>query len=369
MSYDEFNKSDFIEDARFRQWVQKPDAELEAFWQDFLERHPEKKQEVIAATNFLLSIEEQVEADKTSLAHEDAVFRRIQQRLEEGESTRVRRLPRWSAWLAAASALLALGLWFSDTSPRPGERLTYEASRRQSKKGLIEKVNVTSTPMIVSLADGSVISLQPRSRLSYAQDFGRDGEREVYLSGEAFFEVTKDPNKPFCVYANELTTKVLGTSFNVRAFENGEEVTVEVQTGRVTVAVDDRVARPEEISPREREGILLLPNQQAVLSRKEIRLVKTLVEKPVLLSQVVPGEPRYSFVFKAAPASEVFRTLEKAYGLNIVFDARNICPCQFTADLTDATPYEKLDILCRSIEAHYRILDAQIIVGGKGCEP
>ena len=369
MSYDQFSANDFIEDTRFRHWVQQPDAELDAFWQDFLERHPEKKQEVIAATNFLLAIENQVEAGSTSKAHEDAVFRRIQHILEKDESTPVRRLPRWVAWLAAASVVFVLGFWFYNSRITSVDQPTYEASRRQSEKVLAEKVNGTSTPMTVALTDGSVISLQPRSRISYAENFGADGQREVYLSGEAFFKVAKDPNNPFSVYANELITKVLGTSFNVRAFENNEEVTVEVQTGRVMVAVDERVGEPEKIGIREREGILLLPNQQAVLSRKEIRLVKTLVENPVLLNETVPGLPRHSFVFKAMPASEVFKALERAYGLDIVFDEEVFANCQFTADLTDATPYEKLDILCRSIEASYRILDAQIIVSGQGCHP
>ncbi|WP_373512602.1 FecR domain-containing protein, partial [Persicitalea sp.] len=144
---------------------------------------------------------------------------------------------------------------------------------------------------------------------------------------------------------------------------------VEVRTGRVSVAVADQLGKQNMISTREREGILLLPNQQAVLARKEIRLVKTLVKNPVLLSEILPSQPRHSFVFEATPAPRVFRTLERAYGLSIVFDEELFANCQFTADLTDVPPYEKLDIICRSIEANYHILDAQIIIDGRGCEP
>ncbi len=59
--------------------------------------------------------------------------------------------------------------------------------------------------------------------------------RDVYLSGEAFFEVTKNPDRPFRVFANEIVTKVLGTSFTVRSFENDTTIQVIVRTGKVTV--------------------------------------------------------------------------------------------------------------------------------------
>lgn len=271
--------------------------------------------------------------------------------------------------MAAACLLFVLGYFILLLDRLGKQEITYETNRQQATFSLTEKVNNTEEPVSVSLTDGSRISLQPGSRISYAEAFGSDNKREVYLSGEAFFEVAKDPDKPFFVYANELVTKVLGTSFNVRAYQNDEDVTVEVRTGRVSVSVAEKIGGPQEVSPREREGILLLPNQQAVLARQEIRLVKTLVKEPVLLSEATLDQPKTSFVFETTPAPEVFKTLARAYGLDIIFDEDQFADCQFTADLTDVPPYEKLDIVCRSIEASYRILDAQIIIDGKGCKP
>lgn len=371
MEYQDFTTHDFIEDARFRQWVRQPDAETEAFWRSFLARHPEKKPEVIAATDFLLGIEQQVESGADAIAHEETVFQRIQEVIAEGSNSPIRRqLPRWTAWAAAASLVFLLGYFILPPGILQKQEISYETNRKQATLALTEKVNETAEPISISLTDGSRISLQPGSRISYAAAmFGTDSRREVYLSGEAFFEVAKNPDIPFFVYANELVTKVLGTSFNVRAYQNADDVTVEVRTGRVSVSVAEKIGGPQQVSPREREGILLLPNQQAILARQEIRLVKTLVKEPVLLSETAPNQPKYSFVFVATPATEVFKTLESAYGLDIVFDEETFANCQFTADLTDAPPYEKLDIVCRSIEASYRILDAQIIVDGKGCHP
>ncbi len=369
MEFENFNTNDFLENASFRRWVRKPDAELDAFWRGFLEKHPEKKPEVIAATNFLLGIEQQVEKKASSDLHEEAVFRQIKGTISNQDTTPVLSFTNWTAWAAAASILLLLGYFFFSGSSTQTDTISYETNLRKSESALIERKNDTSDPIPIALADGSTITLQPQSRVSFAKNFGVGTKREVYLSGEAFFDVARNPDKPFFVYANELVTKVLGTSFTVRAYQKDESVEVKVRTGRVSVSVNDQIGKQENISIREREGILLLPNQQAVLSRKEIRLVKGLVDHPVLLSETAPDLPRFSFVFKAEPVSEVLATLEKAYGLDIVYDEKAFAGCQFTSDLDGVPPYEKLDIICRSIEASYRILDAQIIISGKGCQP
>lgn len=371
MEFQNFNTSDFLENASFRRWVRNPNAEIDAFWRDFLKKHPEKKPEIIAATNLLLGIEQHVEGGASCDKHEEAVFQRIRVTIasQYNRPTPILTLAHWKRWAAAASVLLTLG-YFLFSSPAPQtEHISYDANRKEAKSLLTERKNDTSLPKLIALADGSTVTLEPDSRISFATDFGSGKKRDVYLSGEAFFDVTRDVDKPFFVYANELVTKVLGTSFTIRAYQKDESVRVQVRTGRVSVSVNDQVGKQEEISIREREGILLLPNQQAVLSRREIRLVKALVDNPVLLSETTMGLPSYSFVFKAEPVSQVLSTLEKAYGLDIVYDEKAFAHCQLTADLTDMPPLEKLNIICRSIEASYRILDAQIIMSGKGCQP
>ncbi|WP_298362329.1 FecR family protein [Runella sp.] len=366
MKYSQFTTGDFIEDTEFRRWVQQPTTESAAFWEDFMLQHPEKKQDIIVARNVLLTLEAQVESGFSTKANEDRVFQQIQQQIGEKQEVTIRRLPVWVRWAAAACFVLAMSWWLIDKQTSTVE-VTYEVNRKQSESPLVEKVNDTAKPILVTLADGSSIFLNPKSRISYSKTFNEGSKREVYLSGEAFFEVAKNPTKPFFVYANELVTKVLGTSFNVRAFPEDKNVIVKVRTGRVAVTVAKKISGQQSISTREVEGIVLLPNQQAVLSRQEIRLVKSLVENPTLLSVTTPTPMRYSFVFEAARASDVFNMIEKAYGIDIVFDEEVFSKCQFTADLTDESLYEKLDIICKSIEANYQVLDAQVIISGKGC--
>lgn len=85
----------------------------------------------------------------------------------------------------------------------------------------------------ITLADGSVVHLGANSRLKFPKLF-QEGSREIFLEGEAFFEISKNPKKPFIVHSGEMQTKVLGTSFKVDAFK-AEAFSVAVATGKVRV--------------------------------------------------------------------------------------------------------------------------------------
>ncbi|WAC14713.1 FecR family protein [Dyadobacter pollutisoli] len=363
MKYSKYTTSEFVEDPYFRKWVQNPNDASNAFWESFREKHPGKIQEVTNARNLLLAVKNQVESDFSNKSNEDAVFQRIREQAGLEQKTPVRRLASWPAWAAAASVIFLMGWWF--LNKQSASQLSYETNLEHAEVALIEKVNNTDQPMVITLEDSSTVFLKPDSKISFAVTFNTSAKREVYLSGEAFFEVTKNPDKPFYVYANELVTRVLGTSFNVRAFKDDKNVTVKVSTGRVSVAVAKAITDAKNAPSS--DGVLLLPNQQAVLSRQDIKLVKSLVEEPGSLAGKNRKPLDERFVFEAAPAAEVFKTLEEAYGLHIEFDDALFNNCQFTANLTEESLYNKLDIICKSIEATYQIVDARIIVSGKGC--
>lgn len=105
----------------------------------------------------------------------------------------------------------------------------------------------------LSLPDGSVVRLNAGSSIQFPDRFDKK-ERKVVVTGEVFFDVTKNPNRPFIVYSNYVRTTVLGTSFNIRAFK-GKNISVTVATGIVKVAHLDRDKSFE---------IKLLPNEQVV---------------------------------------------------------------------------------------------------------
>jgi transmembrane sensor len=370
MTYSDFTTDDFINDAQFRLWVQQPDEDSDKFWANFLIENPDKKIAVTNAQTILKGIEQQVHTSFLSQEDEDQILNQIREQIEAEREQKIRRLPVWLGWAAAASIVLGFMIWqFIPIKNKQVSQVVYENNREKALTPLTEKINNSDKAILVTLDDGSSIFLNPNSKISYAKNFNQSNIREVYLSGEAFFEVAKNPNKPFLVYANELITKVLGTSFNVRAYANEKDVIVKVRTGRVAVAVARITDVQQKISSRELDGIMLLPNQQAILSRQEVRLVKSLVENPAVISKNQPQNlMQQQFIFNADNATDVFKSIESAYGVDIVFDDSLLSQCQFTGNLTDESLYEKLDIICKTIEAQYQILDAQVIITSKGCQ-
>jgi ferric-dicitrate binding protein FerR (iron transport regulator) len=91
----------------------------------------------------------------------------------------------------------------------------------------------------ISLPDGSSVTLNKNSQITYRSDFGKH-DRNIALKGEAFFDVERDTLKPFVIAVNKATIEVLGTSFNVRAYDHLAEVEVIVKTGVVKLSVPDR---------------------------------------------------------------------------------------------------------------------------------
>jgi len=374
--YTHYSSNDFFWDASFRQWVLAPTRESDAFWQQWLAQHSQKQSVISQARSLVLAVgvrELPLSDDDMQQAVRKASLR-SQQPLENPSSeTPIRPLPvyRQTWFQLAASVLLVLGgywLWATQYQPTPTtltDRLTYQHQVADQPVKLVETVNNTLNTMPVRLSDGSLVMLRPQARISYAAQLSGP-RREVYLSGEAFFEVQKDPSKPFLIYANGLVTKVLGTSFLIRANPADKDVTVEVKTGRVAVFAQSDPERNQKITDRELSGVVLLPNQKIIYAREAVRLTKSLVENPVM---VAPPSARSAFVFDETPLPRVFDALEKAYSVDIVYDESLFANCPLTATLTDQPLFEKLDIICRVSQVQYAVLDGQIIIQGQGCKP
>jgi len=375
--YTQYTLNDFFWDDSFRQWVLTPTREADAFWQQWLAQYPQKQGVIKQARSLVQAVgarELPLSDDDISRAVRQASLRSHQPQEAPSSETTIRPLPVYrQPWLQlAASLLLVLGLgywlWATQLQSIPAtlaDRLTYQYQVADQSTKLVETVNNTLTTMPVRLSDGSLVVLRPQARISYAAQLSGP-RREVYLSGEAFFEVQKDPTKPFLIYANGLVAKVLGTSFLIRANPADKDVTVEVKTGKVAVFAQSDPERNQKITNRELSGVILLPNQKVVYAREEIRLTRSLVENPVI---VAPPSAQSAFVFDETPLPRVFDALEKAYSVDIVYDESLFDFCPLTATLTDQTLFEKLDIICRVSQAQYEVLDGQIIIQGQGCKP
>jgi len=223
--------------------------------------------------------------------------------------------------------------------------------------GLLGKTNSSINPLSIQLEDGSQITLSPGSTVQFPSKF-EVGKREVFLTGKAFFKVTKDPAKPFFVYTGELATKVLGTSFWVDQHVDGGHVEVAVLTGKVAV-----FSRDENESDEAKKGVVLTPNQKVNYALQTKAFQIGLVSLPVMLASY-----EKAFVFEDTGLDTVFDVIQKAYGIQIVLENQKLKGCLFTADIGKQPLRTKLDLICSSVNARYEIRGAKIFVSGKGCQ-
>lgn len=364
MDYTRFTIEELVLDDYFRRWTNQQLPPEDDFWEKWLGQHPEKEDEVSQAKFVLEALRmEQVMPDSQRVASR---IEQILVLLQKPVTVRSRILH--SLWFRVAAILVIVSgmSWlFFQYGRGKAEQYDFLAESRIPKS--VEKINNSDQPIKVSLSDGSVITLQPKSGLSYPEAFAGD-KREVYLVGEARFDVSKDARKPFIVHSNELETKVLGTSFSVRAFKNDRDITVRVYSGKVSVLARKETPKNEQRFFNQNRGVILTPNQMAIFDREPERLTKTLVENPVIIR---PSAEKNSdinnFIFNNTPVEQVFKILEKSYGVTIVYDREVLSNCTVTAPLGNETLYEKLDLVCKVIRANYDVVDAQIIISSKGC--
>lgn len=365
--YINFELADFVLDDSFCRWVLRKTPEDTLLWERFLLDYPEKSEMVRQARELVLEVH---------TAHEyltDDELRRELGRLSLARKevavvpSPERRIGR--QWIGVAATLLiglaGLLFYYMSSDSRNGGQSAYDIRIQNNAGSLKEVVNESHETQVVDLPDGSTITLQSGSRVSFPETF--DGpERSVYLSGEAFFTVTKNPDKPFIVYANELVTKVLGTSFTVKAFEKEKQVQVVVKTGRVSVFVVKDTKKSSEQLKASKAELILTPNQQVVFDRGEQRMKRTLIESPLPVNE--QDAVVSNFQFEGTPVKRVFEALEKVYEVRITYDADLLAKCELTAELDGEPLFEKLDLICKAIEARYEVIDGQVVVYGKKCQ-
>ena len=266
--------------------------------------------------------------------------------------------PKKSTWPAigiAASILLALFSYIYLNHWNAADGKVLSAIEKKSLKWASIS-NTGENPRVITLPDQSKVTLESQSKLKFSQAFD-EKERAVYLDGEAFFEVTPNAERPFLVHANQLTTKVLGTSFCIKAFQDEKSVTLAVKTGKVSVYTNDKV---NEKTPE----IILTPNQKIVYDKTENKLLKMIVDSP---QPMIPAEQIKRMRFEGASVVEIFEAIEKIYGVDIVFEEDKFSSCTLTTSISDGGIYNRLDIICQAIGARYELSENQILIIGSGC--
>lgn len=265
--------------------------------------------------------------------------------------------------VAASLVFGLLSIWYYKNHFTSDNVVTYKELIDDNTEGLVEQTNNSNKPQIITLSDGSSVLLQPKSKLSYPKIFVGN-ERKVYLSGEGFFEISKNPKKPFFVYANEIVTKVVGTSFRVKAYADQPDVEVLVRTGKVKVKSNEMVAKPNQ------QEVVLLPNQALRFVRTDLKFNKiTNITEDKELVQSIGNIEQLSFEFTDIPVSQILQTIEQAYLVKIDYPKNKLKDCHLTTSLSDQPLTEKLKIICKSIgtNTNFEMNGNQIIITSEGC--
>lgn len=392
MKYKKYHFQELAGDPYFRKWVLEEDKEAERFWVSWVAENPEEEKKVVAAKAFLLTLREKdtdlsdteleritqnviaqgEQAFKKGSDLSDAELERITQNvIAQGEQPFKKepniRLemsrPSKNVWLAASVALglltgLGYYLYFSKNEIVPEVTGINEVILDDFR----EISNTTTAVKTVELADGSTISLYPKSRVKFPEDFNRN-ERSVYLTGQAFFEVTKNAQKPFWVFTEDISTQVVGTSFMVKAFEGDKESNVEVKKGKVLVYTRKDLKTAQKGQTNTLPGMMISSNQKVSFSKSEEKLVKSIIEEPEQIEKIDRG----MFRLEEESVTVVFARIEKVYGIPINYDAQSMAECYVTANLEGEALFRKLDLICKITHSSYEIADGQIFVYSKGC--
>ncbi|MBF4516874.1 FecR domain-containing protein [Flavobacterium sp. ANB] len=230
-------------------------------------------------------------------------------------------------WAVAASLAFVMGLsWFIYQTTIP----VIETKQYATKAGEHAKV---------ILSDGTQIWLNAGSLIKYPKEFKGD-TREVYLTGEAFFDVHKDKKHPFIIHTDKMDTKVLGTSFNVQAYPDQTTQEVSVLTGRVNVK-----------STVTEENVYVTPGQKVVFKSHDNKL-QAFKDVPV---NSISLWRKNIIVFEETPLTEVIATINRNYNVDVEIKNKNLNNLKISAYFKELPVNQVVALVCNIINADYKL--------------
>jgi len=204
-------------------------------------------------------------------------------------------------------------------------------------------------PISLQLKDGSEVTINRYTKITYPKDFKGD-IRKVNLQGEAFFKVKRDESKEFVIESGDVTIKVLGTSFNVKAYEQSELVEVSVATGKVSVASNVETT------------IILEKGEKAVYNKNTKEL-----NKHIIIDPNYDSWKTRIFHFNNTILTEAIKTINNIYHTQIVFQSEDIKSCRITADFNNQSLESVLLVLEQTLDLKIIREGNKIFIKGKGC--
>ena len=270
----------------------------------------------------------------------DSAWEKLKNRIQEDEQNltvikerKVRLIAFPTVLKFAATIVILLGIGFFSTK-------IYQ--KISNKNITLEYAALNELSKEIVLPDGSTVVLNSDSKISYPKVFASN-ERRIELEGEAFFDVTKNPDQPFIIEAKNAEIKVLGTSFNVNASISGNKVEVFVETGLVQLS-------------RKKNGdekILINPGDIGVLSTEKLTKEKN---KDL---NIVAWKTR-EIIFHEDNLEDVINILNKIYKTNIECENQDVLNLRYTSTFRNQNIDSILNVICLTFNLKIKNIEDQI---------
>lgn len=291
----------------------------------------------------------------------------VQETVWELESPRHtgRRVRVWA--MSVAALLLVAAWWYFVINPsKPVEAIVAANAGADMHSEISTQYGTRTTQ---KLPDGSRVWLNAGSKLIFDKHFGED-VREVTLTGEAFFDVVKNPGKPFVIHTNTLDIKVLGTQFNVKSYPTDKTTETSLIRGSVEVVVKNRPNEKYVLKPNEK---LVVLNDQEQLqavgtggehlpNKDDLIAIKNLTYQQGDTSDIESAWVRNKLSVKNMPFAEMAKIMERWYDVRFQFRNKNLEDLWITGSFDNETLSQALEALQFSFAFNYDINDKTVIV-------
>lgn len=363
LKYRRYTANDFANDSFFIRWVKNPDEESDWFWNSFMKRNPASKIEIEKARELISLLdfprhdlaEEELSSMRNGLLMALRAAKEEQRDQMSGRAVGVFGIH--YKWLRLAAAiiivpLVSVGVFFfmSGTDNQISSLKTGHESRVE------KRVSANGQKSVLFLSDGTKVWLNAASKISYFKDFEEQGTRDVYLEGEAFFDVAHNEKKPFIVHTSSIKIKVLGTSFNVKSYFDEKTIETTLVQGKVRIEQSD-------VSGNRIGDVELKPNQRAVFNKES---------KVINIKEVVTDNSGSwkleRLVFDEESIDNVILQMERWYNVKIHAKNRGHLDCKLTASIEKESLEEVLKLIAVSHNIRYKISGSEVFLEGTLCE-
>ncbi len=307
--------------SAFKKWLSDPETHIEV--EDWLTEYWASSPEVDSITLIETVFQQIKEYEEKHIAKSGSSIQRI-----------LKIYQKVAAFLLIPIIGLGMLYWVSQYNQSAGSYIETIAPRGQKSQ--------------IVLADGTKVWLNSDTKIKYPGNFNKN-QRDIYLEGEAFFEVTKNAHQPFIVHTSGVSVKVLGTKFNVKAYPDEDDVETSLFEGKISLLMSNPWSKETAVKEIE-------PDQSLLYSRKDREL--TYSRFP---SEEITGWKKNQLIFKDDTFSNLVRKVERWYDVKMVYNEKLFNDRRLTVELYEGERLDRLlHIISLALSVDYKYEKGEI---------